>query len=110
MAHARADDRVGFLLERLFAEHAIFGTCEGITPMKTHGWLPLPITGSGTLRANLLGPVARGMLILALALGSIGIAGAAVMSGHGNSEHARAYHAAGNTVAYRALTATPWMY
>ena len=94
--------------------------------MKTHGWLlpavrqeqAVSVKGTGTLRINPLGQTARGVLILALALSGIGAAGAAVTTGHGTGEHARAYHAAGNAqikpIAHRAglglRSHYPWMY
>lgn len=63
--------------------------------MKNHGWMRrtvrqergVSLERSGTPRTNLLIRTTRGALILALALGAIGAADAAVMSGHASSEH-----------------------
>jgi hypothetical protein len=93
--------------------------------MQIHGWVPRSVsqeqavsaTGTGAQRTNSLSQTARRALILALTLGSIGAVDAAVMSGHGNGEHARFHHSAGSTQIGRAAylagpdhLGTPWMY
>jgi hypothetical protein len=65
--------------------------------MKNHGWMPQTVTQergaslerSGIRRTNPLIRATRGALTVALALGAIGAADAAVISGHSGSEHPR---------------------
>jgi len=67
---------------------------------------------AGALRAGPPSWTARGMLILALALGGLG-AGTAVSSGHGSADHASSYQPEGNIhlVASASPTAIrPWIY
>ncbi len=79
-------------------------TDEGIVPMKTHKWIPhvvmqariVPVeTSPVTPRTDPLVHTARGILILALVLGSLG-ADAAASSGYGSVGHASASQPAGN--------------
>ncbi len=73
----------------------------------------VPVQGlAGALRTDQPIRTARGILILALALGSLG-ADAAVSSGHSSADHARSHQPAGNI----RLVATsshasngPWIY
>ncbi len=93
--------------------------------MKSHRWIPhvvmqtrtFPVQGSpGALRADPLAQAARGIVILALVLGSIGI-DAAESSGYGSAGHASAHQPAGNIrlgsaypIGFRASVDRPWMY
>ncbi len=89
--------------------------------MKTHKWIPhvvaqartVPVeTLPGALRTTPLGQAARGILILALALGSIGAESAA------SSGYASTHQAAGNArlaesaylIGSRHITPAPFMY
>ena len=72
--------------------------------MKTHKWIP-PVNmqaqtdpaqnQAGVTRTDPPGRAARGILILALMLGGLGAEGA-VTPGHGTSDQASSYFAAGN--------------
>jgi hypothetical protein len=101
-------------------------TDEGIITMNTQRWITRVVTRpyaapAGTLPAALrtdpLGHAARGALVLALALGSLG-AGAIAASGAASAGHASAHHPAeGVHLATGAALAPPshaslsgWMY
>ena len=89
--------------------------------MKTHRWIlhdvmptrTVPVQGlAGALRTGPPIRTARGILILALALGGLG-ADAAVSSGHGSADHASSHQPEGNIhlVASASPTAIrPWIY
>ena len=94
--------------------------------MKTHRWIlhvaiqprTVPVDGlPEALRTDPLVRTARGVLIVALALGSLG-ADAAASSGYGSAGHANAHQPAGNirlaasanTISSGHLSNRPWMY
>jgi len=74
----------------------------------------VPVEGSQrALRTDSRARTTGGILILALALGSLG-ADAVESSAHGSTGHASGHRAAGNTrltaISARPLSARPWMY
>lgn len=72
----------------------------------------VPVEGlAGALRTGPPIRMARGILILALALGGLGV-GAAASSGHGSADHASSHQPAGNIhLAASTLAASkPWIY
>ena len=94
--------------------------------MKTHRWIlhgaiqarSVPLDGStGAPRTDPLVGAARGILILALVLGSLG-ADALASSGYGNGDHASAHQSAGNvhpaaraySISFSNIENRPWMY
>ncbi len=94
--------------------------------MKTDRWIlhvviqarTVPVDGlPGALRTDPLVWTARGILILALVLGSLG-AGAAASSGYGSTDHATAHQPAGSIslaasaypISFGDTKNAPWMY
>ena len=94
--------------------------------MMTHKWMlhvviparTVPVEGSvGALRVDPLVRAARGILILAVVLGSLGT-DATVSSGYGSAGHASAHQPAGNIrlaasaypIGSGHMTNIPWMY
>ena len=121
MPHPAMDNGVVSLL-RDPADSTIQVTDEGIFPMKAHRWIlpvaiqtrTVPVEGlPGALRTDPLLRAARGTVILALVLGSLG-ADAAASSGYGSADHASARKPAANislaASASSRVTNRPWMY
>jgi hypothetical protein len=77
--------------------------------MKTHRWI---LHAAIQARTDPLAWAARGILILALVLGSLG-AVAAASSGYGSGDHASAHQPAGNNrlaASSGHIIDVPWMY
>ena len=125
MSHPEMDSGVVSLSWRLW-KLCYLVTDEGIFPMKTHRWLRhIVIRTSGSDRGAHAKPAtgtvhawaARGILILALVLGSVG-AVVATSSSHGSDGHANARPPAGNVnrpagtypLNSGHFVSMPWMY
>jgi len=115
MSYTGAHNGVVFPL-RGSADSAMQATDEGIFPMGTHRRIlhdvtptrTVPVQGlAGALRADPPIRVARGILILALAVGGLG-AGAAASAGLSGADHARSHQPTGNI--HLTARSKPWIY
>lgn len=126
MPHAGADADVGFSYKRP-AGSALEATDEGINPMKTHQQTLHVAKHARTSPAGSLSETprdvplvraTRGILILALALGSLG-ADVAISSVYGTADHVSGHTSAGNihlaadistAVPTTHMANSPWIY